>query len=292
MKQKILILIMLLLLPLVVALGQRKSKVVEEKDTTAVVVRVDTVYKNATQYSLDSLKYASLANLEKIKNERYKDSMVYAQMSADRLYVLQMKKENRFYRTTEEELFNGPILPLTFFTISIIAIVWLILWAREKNKRRQHEYRMAQLEKGLQEKIIIREVENRVEVPVERPVYIHDTPKNDNVNSAEDEAMPKEVKKDSSFTDYLRGATVYRKRGIMLIYIGVAIMILFWSFGGFNSPWGLGFIPMFIGLAYLYMDFTTSGKGYYKTPRSRYVRYEEEDAKAKEEKTPDTEEKE
>ncbi|MDD4820911.1 MAG: DUF6249 domain-containing protein, partial [Flavobacteriales bacterium] len=254
MRQKSIIIILVLLVPLTMVFGQRKSQTASaENDTTVVVTRVDTVYKNATQYALDSLKYDAEQSLERIKNERYKDSIVYSYMSADRLYILQMKKVDRYYRTTEEELLNGPLIPVSMFVIGILVLIWLLLLARERGKRREHEYRMAQLEKGLQEKIIVREIE-KVEVPVEKRIYVHqDKDKNTVEESSIEPQKPvyQNRRAENSFWDYLRVGTKYRKRGVLLIAFGVVVMLFFLSMGT-NSPWGLGFILVFIGVAYLY----------------------------------------
>ena len=61
----------------------------------------------------------------------------------------------------------------------------------------------------------------------------------------------------SSIKDYLAVNTKYRRRGVLFIIAGVAVMVLCWADTGFSSPWPLGWIPMFIGVAYLYLDYTS-----------------------------------
>ena len=200
----------------------------------------------AMQLRSDSMRYAAEVKIEELKIQAYKDSIVYSKMSKEDLYVLERARVSRYYKTTGEELLQPELIIMVILIICSLAVIYMVISARERGKCRAHEYRMALLERGLQEKASVENVScpqssEIAKIKVNRAVY-EDAPT---------------TPFSSSIKDYLAVNTKYRRRGVLFIIAGVAVMVLCWAIAGFSSPWPLGWIPMFIGVAYLYLDYTS-----------------------------------
>lgn len=271
MRQRILILTAALLLPLSWAAGQEKDKAAKAAPDSVTVVR-DTVYLDSTQYALDSLKYASLIEIEKVRNERYKDSIVYARMSADRLYNIQMARQSRYWEPPFERFVNSGAFASILVSACLVLSLWFVLQAREKGKQRTHQLRMAQFEAMQKEKIISRvqqrdgdaaQEDIRQEIP--EPVF---RPERTNYAQMYEQGR-------DSLADYLKKPAKYRRTGIIFILIGLGVMMFFLSIGS-NTPWGLGIIPMFIGFAYLYLDYSNAKSAEERKRMEEFLRYKRE----------------
>lgn len=273
MKQRILILAAVFLLPLAWASGQEKDKPAGAASDSVAVVR-DTVYLNDTQYALDSLKYASMVEIEKVRSERYKDSIVYARMSADRLYNIQMARQSRYWQPPFEKFMNGGAFAAVLTCACLMLALWFVLQAREKGKQRAHQLRMAQFEAMQKEKIISRVHERQ------------DAAEQEKQESSEPLFRPAQTgyprgygyeagREHDSLSDYLRKPAKYRRTGIIFILVGLGVMMFFLSMGS-NTPWGLGIIPMFIGFAYLYLDYSNAKSAEERKQMDEFLRYKRE----------------
>ena len=67
----------------------------------------------------------------------------------------------------------------------------------------------------------------------------------------------------------------YRRTGIIFMLIGLGVMMFFLSLGS-NTPWGLGIIPMFIGFAYLYLDYSNAKSVEERKQMEEFLRYKRE----------------
>ncbi len=271
MKQKILILTAALLLPLSWVAGQEKDKAAKAVPDSVTVVR-DTVYLNSAQYALDSLKYASQVELEKVRSERYKDSIVYARMSADRLYNIQMARQSRYWQPPFERFMNGGGFAALLTSICLMLALWFVLQAREKGKQRAHQLRMAQFEAMQKEKIISRgqqkddvAAQENIRQDIPDPVF---RPERTNYAQIYEQGR-------DSLADYLKKPSKYRRTGIIFMLIGLGVMMFFLSLGS-NTPWGLGIIPMFIGFAYLYLDYSNAKSVEERKQMEEFLRYKRE----------------
>lgn len=267
MKQKILILTAAFLLPLTWAAGQEKGRNAGAASDSVTVVR-DTVYLNATQYALDSLKYASLVELEKVRNERYKDSIVYARMSSDRLYNIQMSRQSRYWQPPLEKFWSSGFIPFILTAGCIMLALWFVLQAREKGKQRTHQLRMAQFEAMQKEKIISRVQEKHDDTVPEK----QDDGTEPLFRPARMDYSQAYGQDRDSLADYLKKPAKYRRTGIIFILIGLGGMLFFLSMGS-NSPWGLGIVPMFIGFAYLYLDYSNAKSAEERKQMEEFLRY-------------------
>ena len=197
----------------------------------------------AMQLRSDSMRYAAEVKIEELKIQAYKDSIVYSKMSKEDLYVLERAKVSRYYKTTGEELLQPELIIMLILIICSLAVIYMVISARERGRRRSHEYRMALLERGLQKKAnaMTGDDETGNVVKINQAIY-------DDAPSAPFSAPIK---------DYLAVNTKYRRRGVLFIIAGIAVMSLFWADTGFSSPWMLGLIPVFIGVAFLYLDYVS-----------------------------------
>ncbi|MBQ5815815.1 MAG: hypothetical protein IIW30_07585, partial [Flavobacteriales bacterium] len=159
------------------------------------------------------------------------------------LYVLERAKVSRYYKTTGEELLQPELIIMVILIICSLAVIYMVISARERGRRRSHEYRMALLERGMQKKAnaMTEDDETGNVVKINQAIY-------DDAPSAPFSAPIK---------DYLAVNTKYRRRGVLFIIAGIAVMSLFWADTGFSSPWMLGLIPVFIGVAFLYLDYVS-----------------------------------
>ncbi|MBQ1968497.1 MAG: hypothetical protein II371_02760 [Flavobacteriales bacterium] len=197
----------------------------------------------AMQLRSDSMRYAAEVKIEELKIQAYKDSIVYSKMSKEDLYVLERAKVSRYYKTTGEELLQPELIIMVILIICSLAVIYMVISARERGRRRSHEYRMALLERGMQKKAnaMTEDDETGNVVKINQAIY-------DDAPSAPFSAPIK---------DYLAVNTKYRRRGVLFIIAGIAVMSLFWADTGFSSPWMLGLIPVFIGVAFLYLDYVS-----------------------------------
>ena len=78
-----------------------------------------------------------------------------------------------------------------------------------------------------------------------------------------------------SLADYLKKPSKYRRTGIIFMLIGLGVMMFFLSLGS-NTPWGLGIIPMFIGFAYLYLDYSNAKSVEERKQMEEFLRYKRE----------------
>lgn len=255
-------------------LGAAETEKTADRPEETAVVR-DTVYKNATQYSLDSLKYASeyalQTELQKLRAEHYKDSVVYSQMSADQLYELQMKQQDRYWKPPFRYFVDGPGIAF-LMVISILLAFWMVLQAREKGKRRAHELKMAQFEAMQKAKIIFRE--RRVEATPEAPAAMSEGYEMDMPSVETDYAQVFERTK-KNVASYMRSPRKYRKTGVILLIIAIGAMIFFGSVGR-GDAWVLGIIPLFIGFAYLYLDYASKKSEQQRRDMEEFMRYKAE----------------
>ena len=198
------------------------------------------------QLRSDSMRYAAEIKIEELKIQAYKDSIVYSKMSKEDLYVLERAKVSRYYKTIEEELLQPELIIMVTLFICTLAVIYMVISARERGRRRSHEYRMAQLERGglekpdgLAEEDLL-DIDNKtVKIKINQAVY-EDAP-----------SSPFGV----PIKDYLAVNTKYRRYGVLFIIAGVALMAICWADAGLSSPWMLGLIPVFIGVAFLYLDY-------------------------------------
>ena len=216
-----------------------------QAQTTATINPNDSL-RYVMQLRSDSMRYAADVKKEELKIQAYKDSIVYSKMSKEDLYDIERAKASRYYRTTEENLLRPEVILTIVFFVCLLVIIYMVMAARERGKCRAHEYRMALLERGLQEKASVENVScpqssEIAKIKVNRAVY-EDAPT---------------TPFSSSIKDYLAVNTKYRRRGVLFIIAGVAVMVLCWAIAGFSSSWPLGWIPMFIGVSYLYLDYTS-----------------------------------
>ena len=197
----------------------------------------------AMQLRSDSMRYAAEVKIEELKIQAYKDSIVYSKMSKEDLYVLERAKVSRYYKTTGEELLQPELIIMVILIICSLAVIYMVISARERGRRRSHEYRMALLERGMQKKAnaMTEDDETGNVVKINQAIY-------DDAPSAPFSAPIK---------DYLAVNTKYRRRGVLFIIAGIAVMSFFWADTGFSSPWMLGLIPVFIGVAFLYLDYVS-----------------------------------
>ena len=242
---------------------------------TPVVVR-DTVYKNATQYSLDSLRYASEFNLqttlENLRNERYRDSVVYSQMSAEQLYRIQMTRQSRYWQSDYQRFMNGPF-PALLIAVCLMLAFAMVLKARERGKQRAQELKMAQLEAAQKARIVFRErraaesdprlpeqaeEEYEMDLPFDRPDY---------------GALFQRTKR--NVASYVRSPRRYRKTGILILIFSVGAM-LFFGLVGNGDAWVLGIIPLFISFAYLYLDYASQKTEQQRREVEEFRRYKAE----------------
>ena len=202
----------------------------------------------AMQLRSDSMRYAAEVKIEELKIQAYKDSIVYSKMSKEDLYVLERAKVSRYYKTIEEELLQPELIIMVTLFICTLAVIYMVISARERGRRRSHEYRMAQLERGglekpdgLAEEDLL-DIDNKTaKIKINQAVY-EDAP-----------SSPFGV----PIKDYLAVNTKYRRYGVLFIIAGVALMAICWADTGFSSPWMLGLIPVFIGVAFLYLDYVS-----------------------------------
>ena len=255
-------------------LGAAETEKTAEQSEEAMVVR-DTVYKNASQYSLDSLKYASQyalqTALEKMRTDRFLDSAVYSQMNADQLYQIQMKKQDRYW-TTDSQRFMNNVFPPLLIALCIMLAFWLVLQAREKGKRRAHELKMAQFEAMQKAKIVYREC--RAEAAPDAPAgeaeeYEMDMPI---IGTDYSQAFERTKKRVAS---YMRSPRKYRKTGVVLLIIAIGMMFFFGSVGH-GDAWPIGLIPLFIGFAYLYLDYASKKSEQQRRDMEEFMRYKAE----------------
>lgn len=272
MKQKILILTAAASFALVMGGGAGKGQSRKSRTDSVTVVR-DTVYLNSTQYALDSLKYASQVELEKVRSERYKDSIVYARMSADRLYNIQMARQSRHWEPPFERFMNGGGFAVLLISICLMLALWFVLQAREKGKQRAHQLRMAQFEAMQKEKIISR-VQQKDDVAAQEDIR-QDIPdpvfRPERINYAQIYEQGRD-----SLADYLKKPSKYRRTGIIFMLIGLGVMMFQFLSLGSNTPWGLGIIPMFIGFAYLYLDYSNAKSVEERKQMEEFLRYKRE----------------
>ena len=122
----------------------------EQAPARETVVAADTLSPEASsQYALDSLRYAweykQKTRLEELRTERYLDSVVYAQMSENQLYNLQMSRQSRYWKSETQRFFEGPFVLLVIL-IFILLVFGMVLRARDRGKQRAQELKLAQLE--------------------------------------------------------------------------------------------------------------------------------------------------
>lgn len=267
-------------------LGAAEKEKPAEQPEGAVVVR-DTVYKNATQYSLDSLKYASeyalQTALEKMRMDRFLDSVVYSQMNNDQLYQIQMKKQDRYW-TTDSQRFMNNVFPPLLIALCIMLAFWLVLQAREKGKRRAHELKMAQFEAVQKAKIVYRE--RRAEAIPDAPAgeaeeYEMDMPL---IGTDYSQAFERTKK---SVASYMRSPRKYRKTGVILLIIAVGTMVFFGAISN-GDAWSIGIIPLFIGFAYLYLDYSSKKSEQQRRDMEEFMRYKAEKDGAPKQAEPQT----
>ncbi|MBR4402678.1 MAG: hypothetical protein IKT29_04025 [Flavobacteriales bacterium] len=218
-----------------------------QAQTTATINPNDSL-RYVMQLRSDSMRYAAEVKIEELKIQAYKDSIVYSKMSKEDLYVLERAKVSRYYKTIEEELLQPQLIIMVTLFICTLAVIYMVISARERGRRRSHEYRMAQLERGglekpdgLAEEDLL-DIDNKTaKIKINQAVY-EDAP-----------SSPFGV----PIKDYLAVNTKYRRYGVLFIIAGIAVMSLFWADTGFSSPWMLGLIPAFIGVAFLYLDYVS-----------------------------------
>ena len=221
--------------------------------------QTDTLRKGATQYSLDSLKYQAefrlKTELEKLRTERYKDSMVYARMNASQLYELQMFRTDRRWTPPFRRFMDHDFFPL-LAVICLLLAFWMVLRARDKGKQRAHEQKMAQFEALQKARIVWRE----------RSLQTRENPREaGRVDEEENADFPFDGASNGgdlfeqtrrSVANYARSARRYRKTGIVLLIFSVGVM-LFFAIVGSGRAWALSIIPLFIAFAYLYLDYAS-----------------------------------
>lgn len=255
-------------------LGAAETEKPADRAGETVVVR-DTVYKNATQYSLDSLKYASeyalQTELQKLRAEHYKDSVVYSQMNAEQLYQLQMKQEDRYWKT-DYQRFMDNVFPPLLIAVCIMLAFWLVLKARDKGKQRSHELKMTQFETMQKAKIIFRE--RRVEATPEAPAATDEGYEMDMPSIGTDYSQAFERTK-KNVASYMRSPRKYRKTGVVLLIIAIGMMFFFGSVGH-GDAWSIGLIPLFIGFAYLYLDYSSKKSEQQRREMEEFMRYKTE----------------
>lgn len=240
------------------------------------------------QYALDSLKYAAQYELQtslaKLANQRYKDSVVYSQMGRDQLFAMQMKQQVRGWRS-DYELFMENVFPALVMAFCIMMAFWMVLKARDRGKQRAHELKMAQFEAMQKARVIYRERQRAGEAPE----AASDSTELSFAEEKNDYARVFERTKRDLKT-YMRDGRKFRKTGVILMIIGVGTMFFFLSVGGFRGPWGLGLIPIFIGLAYLYLDYSSKKTDVQRREMQEFLRYKsmKEAEKTPEEPVADT----
>lgn len=262
--------------------GQSGEKAADAKTAPrTTVATVDTVYLNATQYALDSLKYAAEYKLQtelaKLRNERYKDSVVYARMNSQQLFQIQMSRQSRYWTPPFRHFMERQFPPI-FVGFCILFAFGMVLQARDKGKQRTHEQKMAQFEALQKVRIVWRERGSQDKSGSDSPAS----------DSGQEADLPFDDVPDYAaifqrtqrqVASYIRSPRRYRKTGVILLILAVGMMVFFGVMSS-GAAWGLGLIPLFIGFAYLYLDYASQASDRKRRQYEEFKRYQAEKAAA------------
>lgn len=251
----------------------------EQAPVRETVVAADTVLPEASsQYALDSLRYAweykQKTRLEELRTERYLDSVVYAQMNENQLYRLQMSRQDRYWESETQRFFEGPFVLLVSLAFVLVAF-GMVLRARDRGKQRSQELKLAQLEAMKKGQIVFldRKTEQDRSCAPDEPIsepYPGDV--------SDYTAVFEQTRRQAA--RYLRSPRRYRKTGVLLILFAFGTM-LFFGLVGSGDAWVLGIVPLFIGFAYLYLDYVSLKTEQQRREMEEFRRYKAEKAAGK-----------